>query len=397
MILYHPDGQQVALQVGEFPTLQAKQTDDLPRLARESWGVETWLLHDGGLVFGRNGMARLQAVQEHLPPHLTWEEREVDPLPKARRWQQSGWPNEVERMLQTAGISASGAVRQVFGTDLNAVLKIPTSAGDAYLKASDSPQEARVTAYLAGQMPQLLPPLLAADAVAGWQISASGGEMLDSVGELSAWMQAVERLAQFQTTADAAALAGLGCPAYPLAEMTERVDALLGDTETLKGWGLDDTRLERLQEARPQIGRAFAALAHLGLPEWPAHGDAHPRNALHGAGGSVWFDWSETACAAHPFMDMGWFLASTFHPSRENLAIRQAHPALEGRLIQHYLNALGCPEAGSLLRQAIPLSLLHRAAVYDGTFRRWEGTIPDWRPNYVPFYLRQAVRELVRL
>lgn len=395
--LWHPDGQQVALQAGQWPQLSAKPGDDLSKRVRESWGIDFWLLHEGGFSLGKTGLVHLQALAENLPPDWAWENLEVPPIPKARAWQQPGWPNRVERLLQLAGIPASSAIQQVFSTDLNTVLKVPTQHGDAYLKVSASPQEARVTDYLAKHLPELLPPLLAADTSAGWQISAAGRELLDSVGDLSTWTQAIERLAQFQTSADVTALTKLGCPAYPLGEMTERVDALLGDTKTLQGWGLAAPHLAPLQEARPLMRRAFAALAELGLPDLPAHGDAHPRNALSGAGGSVWFDWSETAAQAHPFMDLGWFLAFTFHPRRENLAIRQAHSALEGILTRHYLKVLGCPEAEALLRSAIPLALLHRAAIYNQQFRHWEGTIPGWRPNYTPYYLRLAAGELPRL
>ena len=156
----------------------------------------------------------------------------------------------------------------------------------------------------------------------------------------------------------AAALAAIGCPNVPLPELSEQVDALLGDTPALKGYG-----------------------------------DAHPHNALCGGRGAVWFDWSEAKAAAHPFMDFGWFLF--FGLPKKTLPIYEAGPDLETRLTAAYADALGCPVAA--LASALPLALLGRAALYGAQFRDWEGTVAGWRPQYVPHYLGQAVGELGRL
>ena len=189
----------------------------------------------------------------------------------------------------------------------------------------------------------------------------------------------------------------LGCPAFPSLDTAQRVDAFLSDTFTLTAWGLKPDEIATLQAARPAIRASFGALTAHGLPNLPAHGDAHPRNALAGAGESLWFDWSEAASAAHPLMDAGWFLAFALHPARANLPIRIAHPDLKTRLSAAYLEALGCPDASALLAQSIPLSLLHRAVVYDARFSDWHGTVPNWRPQYVPYYLGLAAREIDRL
>lgn len=34
------------------------------------------------------------------------------------------------------------------------------------------------------------------------------------------------------------------------------------------------------------------------------------------------------------------------------------------------------------------LALTHRAVTFDLRFRVWEGTVPGWRPQFVPYYLR---------
>lgn len=123
----------------------------------------------------------------------------------------------------------------------------------------------------------------------------------------------------------------------------------------------------------------------LGLPPSPAHGDAHPMNAITGCGG-VWFDWSE-ACVAHPLLDSGWFLAWLTHPGRGTLPLRQTHPDAATELWQTYLQASTLPKSTDP-KGAMTLSLVHRALAYHKRFRTWQGTVPGWRPEYVPYYLR---------
>jgi len=103
-------------------------------------------------------------------------------------------------------------------------------------------------------------------------------------------------------------------------------------------------------------------------------------NALIGCGG-IWFDWSE-ACVAHPHLDVGWFLA------REKLLPpRQTYPDVAATLWQTYLRIFHLPETTGL-NDAVTLALMHRALVYHEKFGSWQGTIPGWRPESVPYTLR---------
>ncbi|THF71395.1 hypothetical protein E7T06_03400 [Deinococcus sp. Arct2-2] len=365
------------------------------------WNVETWLLHDGGLSFGMEGTPRLQALSNVVPDGMAWEVAAVPPLPGAREWQRPGWLSalkaRLEGVLSEHGLSPAGPLKLLSSNDLATVVEAATLADSVFLKVAAHPREVAVTSHLARQHPAFLPPVLYANTATNTLVTRSGGSLLDGVGELEAWTVALHQLARFQTDADASALAALGCPAWPLLDMAQRVDAFLSDTPTLTAWSLKPDKIATLQAARPAIRASFEALAAHGLPDLPAHGDAHPRNALAGTRENLWFDWSEAASAAHPFMDAGWFLAFALHPARANLPIRIAYPDLESRLCAAYLHALGCPDASALLAQSIPLALLHRAVVYDARFRDWQGTVPNWRPQYVPYYLGLAAREVERL
>lgn len=400
-IIWHTDGKRV-LRCGEgWPTIEMSSEHDIVTMICKSWNCSTWLLHDGGLALDRKEQPRLQLLSGTVPDGMRWEEVEVTPLPNARPWQLPGWREcAVKRLdgaLETRKLSRRTELSVMDVRDPACVMWVGTEFGPVYFKVSDSPREAAVTESLSKTLPDLLPPVLWVDLSSNSLLTLSGGKLLDVVSELDAWTEAARRLAHFQQKADAHALAALGCPAFPLLEMAERVDSFLADPDNLRAWGLEESCLETLCAARLAIRTAFADLAALNLPNLPAHGDAHPRNALNGPRGSVWFDWAETASAAHPFMDMGWFLAFTFDPVRAELSIRTAYPDLEKRLIEAYLSALGCVDAAPLLSRAVPLALLHRAVVYDARFRDWEGTLPGWRPNFVPYYLRLAARELARL
>ncbi|CAM3632179.1 phosphotransferase [Deinococcus frigens] len=400
-VIWHPDGRRVLRRGEGWPAVRLQEDQQIAEAVEAAWGLVVWTLHDGGLLTGRSGQPRLQALQESTPDGLKWEEVGVPPLAHARPWQLPGWPARArawtEHLLASHSLSLRGEPRVLSANDLGFVLRVETTLGSAFFKVSDSSHEAAVTGFLCHTLPEVLPPVLRADPATNSLLTRSGGELLDGVTDLDAWIEAVQRLAQFQQQADAHALAELSCPSFPLSEMADHVDAFLADLNTLRGWGVEEDCLEMLSAARPAVRVAFRELAALDLPNLPAHGDAHPRNALSGSRGSVWFDWSEAASSAHPFMDAGWFLAFTFHPARAEQPISGAHPDLEQRLTWAYLSALGCPDAAPLLSRAVPLALLHRAVIYDARFGNWEGTVPDWRPNFVPYSLRLAARELARL
>lgn len=398
VLLWHPDGRRVAVQDGAFPTITVKLGDDVGRAVQEAWNLPVWLLDDAGVSFGlQGGVPRLRALAEDFPSGLEWQEVTLPDLPFERVWQRPDWPEVVQERLARAGL-VNAQAKPLYANDLVCIVQAEHDGETSYLKASLSGREVRNTALVSQCWPHLAAPLIHAVPQEGWMVTQSGGKLLDGVADLSAWTQAIRRLAEFQRRADAKALAELGCPAYPLAQMSEKVPDFLSQTQVLQDWGLATEKISALQNSLPSISQAFKRLAALGLPDLPAHGDTHVRNALHGECGSVWFDWSEVSSAAHPLMDFGWFLAFALHPAREKLPIRQAQPELENKLISAVLNALDLPpETAPLVSAAIPLAYLHRAVIYDAAFRDWQGNIPNWRPNYVPYYLRQAVGELPRL
>lgn len=86
-------------------------------------------------------------------------------------------------------------------------------------------------------------------------------------------------------------------------------------------------------------------------------------------------------------MDIGWFLAWLSHPARDTLPLRQTHPDAATELWHSYLQTSDIPDATDLLSDVTRLALMHRVLVYHERFHRWQGTVPGWRPEYVPYYL----------
>jgi aminoglycoside phosphotransferase (APT) family kinase protein len=112
-------------------------------------------------------------------------------------------------------------------------------------------------------------------------------------------------------------------------------------------------------------------------------------NALTGCG-TVWFDWSEGA-VAHPLFDIGWFLAWLSHPGRASLPLLQRHPDAVALLWQTYRETANFSQTLQL-SDAMLLALTQRALVYQGRYVHWQGTVPGWRPQFVPFLLRSLLK-----
>jgi aminoglycoside phosphotransferase (APT) family kinase protein len=124
------------------------------------------------------------------------------------------------------------------------------------------------------------------------------------------------------------------------------------------------------------------------MNEGTAHGDAQPMNALVDSQTCRWFDWSE-ARIAHPFCDAGWLFAWTFLPKRDLALFNTANAATQ--LWEHYLHALGL-QTHVALKDAMRVALVQRILSYHERFYTWQGSTPNWRPQYVTYYLKLLLR-----
>ena len=367
----------------------------LRALARDKLNVDAVLLHDGGLSLGFEGATVFMEALEPLPTGLTrtaW-----DLPPNSPPWMRPGWFAEVKEWLE--GVLEPPGERvleleQVSTYDLACVLRAQTESGSVYLKASVDALEATVTAHLSHTFPNLVPELLAVDKVRGWLVTRGSGERLSGAADIEVWSDAFAKLVKFQGSS--VNLQALGGAVHGFDTFAERAEAFLGDRDTLADWGLRDEQIDALAELPPRIKRAHEQVSALGLPKGPAHGDAQPMNALFNEESSVrWFDWSE-ASVAHPFTDVGWCLAWIMNPAREPLPVCREDGDAPARLWRGYLQALNVPDAEGLMGDAVVLAMTHRALVYHAKYATFESTVPGWRPQYVPYYLRLLLK-MVRM
>lgn len=109
-------------------------------------------------------------------------------------------------------------------------------------------------------------------------------------------------------------------------------------------------------------------------------------------------NWSINALLLH---DGGFVFGQQGIP--QFIAFRQEWPIFQDnsnaidQLFEAFLTTMHCVGANRELDTAIPLAFLHRSVIYDQAFRHWKGTVPGVRPQYVNFYLRRAIHELIRL
>ena len=309
---------------------------------------------------------------------------QLPPLLRARPWQRPGWRGEVVNWMEAQIGNPVSGVAWVHTSDVGAVLTGQTDAGRVYLKAGEDGREARTAVQIAAQIPDLTPGILAAEPERGWLLTRDAGSCLLESSDLGHWQEAVRKLVRVQTEVR---LEGL--PVHLFAALPQQARALLAP-EVLAHWGLTGEQQTQVQSLLPRLLDVHAQVSALGLPECACHGDFHANNALVQDDQARLFDWSE-ACTAHPFSDIGWFLAFIMHPMRDGLKLRQEHPDLGEVLWELYLLESGLRTDLSWQDAAL-LALFHRAVVYDVNYRHWTGTLQGFVPLVTPFALKMARR-----
>jgi hypothetical protein len=230
-------------------------------------------------------------------------------------WTQPGWREQAEAWvhaeLARRDIRVDGAIEQPHLRAWSTVLRVPTSAGDHYFKAT-SPllaHEPALTQWLSQRRPDCIAPVLAVDAARGWMLMPDGGTSLRAViqadRDIRHWEAALPLYAQLQIdmAAQLDQLLALGCLDYRLAGLPARYAALLDDTQSLmidRPDGLTREQYARLRALAPQFADMCAQLAAYGIPETLHHDDFHDGNIFLSVNGFRFFDWGES-CAAQPF------------------------------------------------------------------------------------------------
>jgi hypothetical protein len=323
-------------------------------------------------------------------------------------WATPEWRAEIDRWiterLAERGVRVTGAIEQPHLYPWSTVLRVPTSDGLVYCKATLAGfhHEARLTQALAGWRPDLLPNVLAIDDVRGWMITADAGPMLRTITRtdppnLAPWLDILPRYAELQIEMipRASELLAIGAFDHRLATLPEHLALMLADEEALRTGppeGLSDDEIERLHALTPRVAALCAELAGYGIPETLQHDDFHDGNIFIGNGHVTLADWAE-CCVAHPFFSLRVTLAASAHFAGLS---KDAPPILAMR--DAYLEPWTCFASRDDVRSAVRLSerlaILSRARVWHRLVTRLTGAERDQEAEMVPANLRRFLETM---
>lgn len=241
-------------------------------------------------------------------------------LPKLEiPWTKPGWFEAAEIWIQTElqrqGLKAIAPIEVVKNWALAIILRVPTTEGMIYFKAS-SPlfaQEAAFTGILAAQYPQNIPEVLAINPEKSWILMRElEGKILETQGDIYHWEAALHQWAKFQILAieNRPDLIAFGWVDLGVEHITKNLDRLF-DPSLRIPWNYDNKlanyELLKLLPFVPKLKKMLEQLRKLNIPDTLVHGDLSPRNIYLLDQGFVYFDWSDT-CISHPFFDLIRFL-----------------------------------------------------------------------------------------
>jgi len=227
----------------------------------------------------------------------------------ANGWTDPAWRAGVDSwigaQLEELGIEATGPAEQPYVQPWSTVLRVPTTDGDLYFKASAPVQafEVPLLERLVPLFPDRLPPVLAFDVDRAWMLMRDAGtlirELVKTRRDVHHWLTVVPLYAEVQIGAAPLAddLLDLGVPDLRLERLPDLFDGLVARA--------DVSAAERavLHGLRPRLAALCDELAQDGIPETLQHNDLHYNNVLVRDGRHRIFDWGDSSIS-HPFQTM---------------------------------------------------------------------------------------------
>ena len=362
-----------------------------------------WASPDSGRWIGSEDIDDLRlAVPEHRSLLLNWFARALETSipPNQPPWYRPGWFASatawMNDQLERCGLSATGPVEQLRSWERSALLRVNTNGGYVYFKAVPPmfAHEPPLTQMLAERDPAHFPRALVVDVERrSMLMSDVGGPTLDQLPDVVRWQAALRHFARAQISLidQVDMLLALGCPARPLDQLADHIDALLADTPAMlpdQPGGLSQDQIDALRARAGQFRAMCVDLARYNIPETLEHGDFAPGQIVVVDDSYVFIDWSDSSIA-HPFFSMNFFCDLTeigdYLPSA---------PGIYTRLRDAYLEPWSSYEPIDRLIQAYeiarPLSALHNAVIYHRHIlpnmeNQWE------MRRMLPFYLKKLL------
>ena len=232
-------------------------------------------------------------------------------------WRRRGWFAEAVTwsvdQVRALGIEVTGPVEQLDIRAWSAQLRIPTTRGVVYFKASPSffGHEPELTRMLSEWFPEHFPEVLAVSPGRHWMLTADFGpvpRLADPAEVLAAYLAVAPCLAAVQRHAAQRSdlLLGVGCPDHRLGTLPALFEQLAEDASAVELAGDRHLTVDERGQLRiltAELTETCMALAQFGVPESVCHLDFWRGNFCLRDGRPLVFDWAESA-VAHPFVSL---------------------------------------------------------------------------------------------
>lgn len=223
-------------------------------------------------------------------------------------WFVPGWFDLVEAWIDSvlagSGRRRTGPIVAVKMWSISAVARVPTDAGDLWLKApcAHFRAEARVHPTVERLFPELVPTLVAVEEDEGWLLMEPLVGSEDDTRAAGAGLEVARRwaTAQIAAVAHVDELVAGGCRRRGAEETVAGFRHLLESSNELALLTADELTTIRSSAARIEgLVREFWGC---GIPDTLAHGDLHLGNVAWDGADLRLFDWTD-GCISHPFLD----------------------------------------------------------------------------------------------
>lgn len=425
-ILVLPDGPGWSLPQADIDPEQ-RLAEQLTAQTARAWKIETFCLRPTAVQNGSVPLmcAVMEAVRqnEKAPPGSYWMPRtaaerccdsagaaavreSLERLEACTRSQSAspfaryGWMRELfgwaQDQIAPHGLRLTGAFRQMNASPRFSLIRLETSSGAVWFKATGDPNahELPVTLALAELFPRYLPRILGVHhAWNGWLSEEAPGTALDEITDFAAWEQMANELARLQIASIGKAdqLFKSQLRDLRIGVLAERIDPFLSRMSEMMSAQqkpspapLVSSELETLGQ---RLKESCALLDNLRFPDTVGHMDCNPGNIFVSRDRCVFLDWSEGS-VTNPLV--------TLQLLREYL-VRSGidAPAGSERLAQAYLQAWAQFYSPAELKLALELMPLLAVFAFAVSMDSWR-TLDPRRDHSVSGYYRGLVRRMYR-
>jgi hypothetical protein len=299
----------------------------------------------------------------------------------------------IHHQLNRLNIQVTGSLEQFrVSRTASAILRVPTSQGMVYFKASydRAPLEAPLTRALAQRWPDHVPAPLAIDEKRNWMLSMDYGSGRQHELQFTDYPAIARILAtiQHESLQSMPQWQGLACPVQDLEELSGFIaglDGLAGVLSEGGGSALSADEITRLLKMRDRLQARCNLLAGFQIPEMLVHPDVWFANLYVRDGGWSITDWSGTVIS-HPFFSVLklirfrklWSSHAGSRSGNESLndssqaGVKKSDEVLTAAILDAYLEQFEAIESRNRLNEAMLL-----ARELEGAWRlyRWQQAI----------------------